>query len=109
MKSATDQPEVSLEKFVTVNVKMQQEGKGVKEIADALGLKREYVAQRRTQLRNQGIALPKLSKGGGGRTRLDIAGAQALLASLTGQNIDEVKKAGAELVEAASKRGKSDE
>ncbi len=105
-KSAATQnkPEVTLEQFVKVNVTLAKEGKGIKEIAEALGMERDYVSQRRTQLRNKGIPLPTLNKGGGGRNRIDVDSAQALIAQLTGQDLKEVKKQGQDLVAAAKDR-----
>lgn len=94
---------VSREKFIEVNVQAHKEGKPIAWIAEQLGLTPAYVAQRRTSLRTAGVALPELSRGGSAN-RMNVGEAQALLAKLTGQSVEEVKAEGEKLVAAAAER-----
>jgi hypothetical protein len=94
---------VTRERFIEVNVQAQKDGKGIKWIAGELGLSEAYVAQRRTNLRTQGVPLPELSRGGGG-AKVNLAETQALIAKLTGKSVEDLQKEGEELVKAAAER-----
>lgn len=94
---------VPREKFIEVNVKASNEGRGIKWIASELGLSEAYVAQKRTNLRSQGVGLPELSRGGGA-SKVDASAANALIAQLTGKPAEEIAKEGEALVKAAAER-----
>jgi hypothetical protein len=67
--ATTDQDEVkrvSNEEFVAACVEASMNSKGIKYIADKLGLSEGYVTQRRSTLKGKGVALPELQRGGGG-------------------------------------------
>ncbi len=103
MAAVRNQNRVSREDFMTVNVQAANEGKGIKFIAEKLGLTPAYVAQKRTSLRKIGIALPELNRGGSAN-KIDVGAAQALLAKLTGKDETVVKTEGEALVKAAAER-----
>lgn len=93
---------VPREKFIEVNVTAHKEGHGIKWIAGQLGLSTAYVAQRRTALRSQGVALPELSRGGG--AKIDLEATNKLIAQLTGKSDDELAKESQALIAAAAER-----
>lgn len=94
---------VTTERFLEVNVQAKNEGKGIKWIAQTLGLTEAYVAQRRTNLRTRGVALPELNRGGSGN-KMNVDAAREQLAKLTGQSVDEVKAEGDKLIAEAAAR-----
>lgn len=100
---ATAKNRVSVEKFIEVNHEAHKDGKGIKFIAEKLGLSEAYVAQRRTTLRSKGVALPELNRGGSAN-KMDVGAAQALLAKLTGQTVETVKAEGDKLIAAVAER-----
>jgi hypothetical protein len=95
---------VTREKFVEVNAQASKEGHGIKWIAAQLGLSEAYVAQRRTNLRSQGVALPELSRGGTGNSKLNTDALNASIAAALGKTAEEVAADGQELVKAAAAR-----
>lgn len=96
------QKTVSNEEFIKVNVEAFKEGKGIKYIASKLNLSEQYVTQRRSTLRNKGIALPDLTRGGAQPFNKDEL--NKIIAEQTGTPLEEVQKASEQLLKEAAER-----
>jgi hypothetical protein len=108
-KNAEDKGNVTVDRFIEVNVQAHKEGKGIPWIAETLGMKETIVQARRTELRGKGIPLPQLKKGKagtgtGGLGGISLEEAQKFLAKAMGKDIKEVAKEGKELIAAAEQR-----
>lgn len=82
-----------------VFVKACLENTTIEGISKATGLAETTVQQRRVRLRNSGVALPELTRGGGRKaTPADMTAINALIAKHTGKSEDEIAKEAADLV-----------
>lgn len=93
---------VSDEKFVEACL---AQGATIESIAKATGLAPSTVQQRRVRLRNRGVPLPELARGGGRRaTQEDLRALNALIAKGTNKTVEELEKESQELVAAHEQR-----
>lgn len=93
--------EVSDKDFVAACLK----AKSIDEIAEATGLAKTTVQQRRVRLHNAGVALPALQRGGGRKAgSKDLSELNKLIAEQLGKPVEEVEKEAQELKQAHAER-----
>jgi transposase len=80
-------------------------GATIESIAKSTGLAASTVQQRRVRMRNRGVPLPELARGGGRRaTAEDLKELTNLIAQGTGRKVEELEKQSQELVAAHAER-----
>lgn len=95
-------------KFIKAVVLGHKAGKNPQQIADELGMPLGSFNTRATNYRSQGVGLPKF-KSGGSKAKLDIDALNAEIASLSGQDVSEVKAEGAANLKAVQERAAAKE
>lgn len=79
--------------------------KSIEDIAKATGLAATTVQQRRVRLRNAGVPIAELTRGGGRKaSKTDLASLNSLIAKHTGKSVEEVAKESEALVAAHAER-----
>lgn len=93
---------VSDQKFVEA---CMTNGATIESIAKATGLAPSTVQQRRVRMRNRGVPLPELARGGGRRaTPEDLKALTDLIAKGTNKSVEELEKESQSLVAAHEQR-----
>lgn len=109
VENATRRPRaasVSDKDFVAACLK----AKSIDEIAEATGLAKTTVQQRRVRLHNAGVALPPLQRGGGRKAgSKDLSELNKMIAEQLGKSVEEVEKEAQQLKQAHAERVKAAE
>lgn len=89
-------------KFVEVCVQAEHDKKGIQWIAETLGLNKSYVQQRRTQLKNAGVAIPELGRGT--KKELNLGELNGLISKMTNTPLKDIEKTSSTLISEAAAR-----
>ncbi len=89
--------------FVRINTEAARQGKGIKWISEQLGLSEGYINQKRTALRNAGVALPNLTRGTAAN-KLDLKALNEIVAKETDMSLEEIQAMSDKLVKEAADR-----
>jgi hypothetical protein len=102
MKGPNGKERVEMPVFIEVWEKTAANGGNSHDVAKELGIKHTSVLARASKYRSIGIPLSNFNRGGG--AKIDTSAMLALLATLKGQSVDEVKAEGQVLVAKAAER-----